>query len=154
MNDISITLASKEDLPAILHLQKEAYLSEAAIYNDFTIPPLQQTIEQLEEEFINHIVLKAETQGEIIGSVRASEKQGICFIGRLIVDNKAQNQGLGTQLLKAIESRFHNVSTFELFTGHRSLKNLYLYQKQGYTISGNQEINDSLTIVTLHKNNT
>lgn len=153
MNNISITIASKKNLPAILKLQKEAYVSEAIIYDDFNIPPLQQSLEQIEEEFSNHTFLKAEAEGKIIGSVRAHEEQGVCFIGKLIVDVSAQNQGLGKKLLETIESHFKSVKKYELFTGHRSLKNLHIYTKRGYRATGERKINASLTIVTLQKDN-
>lgn len=153
MNNISISIASESDLSEILDLQKRAYVSEAAIYNDFNIPPLKQTVKEIEEEYENHTFLKAEYKGKIIGSVRAREEQSICFIGKLIVDSAVQNQGLGKKLLAAIESEFPNVIKYELFTGHKSQKNLYLYKKQGYSITDKEKINDSLTMVTLEKDN-
>lgn len=153
MNNISINIASKDTLHAILDLQKKAYRSEATIYNDFNIPPLKQSIDQIKEEFKDHTFLIAEIQGQIVGSVRAIEKHGICFIGKLIVDTSVQNQGIGKQLLKAIELKFPDVSKYELFTGHKSLKNLHIYNKHGYTITEEKIISESLTIVTLQKNN-
>jgi hypothetical protein len=49
--EIPIIKASLEDAAQILALQKVAYQSEAALYNDWTIPPLTQTLPQLEAEF-------------------------------------------------------------------------------------------------------
>ncbi|WP_198936769.1 GNAT family N-acetyltransferase [Domibacillus epiphyticus] len=34
-------------------------------------------------------------RGKIIGSVRAYEKEGICYIGKLMVQPAYQNKGLG-----------------------------------------------------------
>ena len=76
MNNLTINIALKTDLEQILDLQKEAYISEAQIYNDFSIPPLLQTIEDLENEFDNNIFLKTESNGKIIGSVRAYQENG------------------------------------------------------------------------------
>lgn len=42
-----IEVAQKEDLHAILKLQKESYLSEAILHNEFNIPPLTQTYESI-----------------------------------------------------------------------------------------------------------
>ena len=39
---IEIEQASLEDVEMILQLQMRAYLSEAEIYNDYSIPPLTQ----------------------------------------------------------------------------------------------------------------
>lgn len=152
MEKIEITIASKEDLPQILNLQKEAYISEAKIYNDFSIQPLQQSLSEIEAEFDKSIFLKAEIQGKIVGSVRAYNEDNSCIIGKLIVDKDLQNQGLGQKLLLEIETLFPHTDEYELFTGQKSEKNLYLYQKLGYRIARHKQISDSLTIVILKKN--
>ena len=46
-----IKQALKEDLREILTLQKLAYQSEAEIYNDYSIPPLIQTLDKIKEDF-------------------------------------------------------------------------------------------------------
>lgn len=153
MPGITIDTASKSDLPHIFTLQREAYISEAEIYNDFNIPPLTQSYEEIETEFQNHLFLKVESGGNIFGSVRAIEKNNVCYIGRLIVQPSHQNRGLGSRLLKAIELKFPNVDKYELFTGSRSKKNLYIYKNNGYAIIKQQKISDSLTLILLHKNN-
>ena len=63
---VAITAASTRDAEAILALQKLAYQSEATLYDDWSLPPLTQTIDSLHEEFTHSIVLKA-TLGEIAG---------------------------------------------------------------------------------------
>jgi len=55
---IEVDIVLKCDLDEILALQKLAYKNEAEIYNDFTIPPLIQTLEDLKEEAKESIVLK------------------------------------------------------------------------------------------------
>ena len=152
MEQVAIDVASKEDLPQILNLQKEAYISEAIIYSDYSIQPLHQSLSEIEEEFEHSLFLQAKIQGNIVGSVRAYNKDDLCIIGKLIVDRTIQNQGLGKKLLSEIEAHFPRAKGFELFTGHKSKKNLYLYQKLGYKIVGNRKVSDSLTIVTLRKN--
>jgi len=73
MTSVEITKASFEDLKAILLLQKQAFVSEADIYNDFDIsPPLLQTLEELTKEFSESIILKALLGDDIVGSVRVS----------------------------------------------------------------------------------
>ena len=129
---MKIELALKEDLTEILKLQKLAYQSEARIYNDFTIPPLLQTSEQIKDDFANQIFLKATINNIIVGSVRAHKEMDTCYIGRLIVHPDFQNQGIGTSLMNEIETVFSNLKRYELFTGYKSKKNLYLYQKLGY----------------------
>ncbi len=147
MNEVQIENASKSDLPQILALQKEAYLGEAKLYGDYSLPPLTQSYEEIEEDFRKQLFLKAVNDGNLIGSVRAFDKGGICYIGRLVVDPKYQNKGLGSKLLEAIEARFPTSVRYELFTGNKSEKNLYLYNKFGYEIVRQKKISNSLTLL-------
>lgn len=148
---LSICRAEPQDAGEILELQKLAYQSEARLYNDWSLPPLTQTIESLIEEFGDSIILKADSNGRIVGSVRAQAACGVCLIGRLIVHPDFQSQGIGSQLLQAIEAEFPEVSKFELFTGSKSEANIRLYQRHGYTISRTQELSLAVLLVFLEK---
>ena len=142
-----IEQALKEDLGEILTLQKLAYQSEAEIYNDYSIPPLSQTLEEIKEDFSFQLFLKIVINNKIAGSVRAFKENDTCFIGRLIVHPDFQNQGIGKKLLHEIEAKFSDVSRYELFTGYKSEKNLYLYQKLGYYQFKSEKINENLQLI-------
>ena len=51
-----IVQAEEADLEAILELQRLAYQGEARLLNDFSIPPLMQTLEEMKEEFRSGIL--------------------------------------------------------------------------------------------------
>ena len=146
----SVDIATKGDLEEILKLQKLAYQSEAARYNDFGISPLTQTLGELQEESKRSIILKVVEDRKIVGSVRAFEKDGTCYIGRLIVHPDYQNRGIGRKLMGAIEKSFEGVRC-ELFTGHLSEKNLALYEKLGYIKFKTECVTESLHMVYLEK---
>jgi GNAT superfamily N-acetyltransferase len=146
-----ITRAAAADAAEILALQKLAYQSEAAIYQDYGIPPLTQTLPEIKAEFLRRHFLKAVAAGRIVGSVRAHLDQGTCCLGRLIVHPAYQNQGLGTKLMAEIEACFPEARRYELFTGHRSARNLYLYQKLGYRPVRSEKVSEKLTMVFLEK---
>jgi ribosomal protein S18 acetylase RimI-like enzyme len=148
---MEIERAMISDAEEILVLQKLAYRSEAEIYNDFNIPPLVQTLENIEKDFENQYFLKAVMDGKIIGSVRAYTKEGTCYIGRLIVHPDFQNRGIGTDLMNEIERIFNTCRRFELFTGDKSERNLYFYQKLGYKIFKKAKITDQTMVVYLEK---
>lgn len=148
---MEIERATVLDAEEILVLQKLAYRSEAEIYNDFNIPPLVQTLENIEKDFENQYFLKAVMDGKIIGSVRAYTKEGTCYIGRLIVHPDFQNRGIGTDLMNEIERIFNTCRRFELFTGDKSERNLHLYQKLGYKIFKKAKITDQTMVVYLEK---
>ena len=149
--DVIIERANVENAGEILDLQKLAYQSEGALYDDYTIPPLTQTLEEITADFERQLFLKASVDGRIIGSVRAYESEGTCCIGRLIVHPDFQNQGVGTRLLNEIERAFGQARRYELFTGDKSERNLYLYQKLGYQPFKTEMVTEDLVLVFLEK---
>ncbi|HML04187.1 MAG TPA: GNAT family N-acetyltransferase [Methanobacterium sp.] len=149
-----IKRAKIEDIDEILSIQKLSYKSEAELYNEYSIPPLVQTKEEIKEEFKNHVFLIAIVQNKIIGSVRAHIiNSKTCYVGRLIVHPDFQNKGIGTGLMDEIEEIFKECERFELFTGHNSKKNIYIYEKRGYKIFKTEKLTDTLNLVYLEKIN-
>jgi ribosomal protein S18 acetylase RimI-like enzyme len=150
---VQIEPASVADAGAILTLQQLAYRSEAEIYDDFDLPPLRQTLLEMQEDCVRQVVLKATLDGRIVGSVRGHQRDGTCHIGRLVVDPGCQNRGIGARLMAAIEERFRDAHRYQLFTGHRSERNLYLYKKLGYLEVRTETASDRLSLVFLEKRN-
>lgn len=151
MELVVIVKAERTDLPDILALQKLAYQSEAALYNDYSIAPLQETLPEMQKEFDDSVFLKAVSTGRIIGSLRILEKDQKAYIGRVIVHPDFQNQGIGTKLMVAAEKFFPHLREFELFTGYRSLKNIHFYQKSGYSVFKQEKISDLIQFVYMRK---
>ena len=146
-----IELATIVDAKEILQLQKLAYQSEAKIYNDYTIPPLIQSLEEMVSDLREKIVLKLTVDGKIVGSVRGYVKNGTGNLGRLMVHPEFQRRGLGTRLIQAIEEQLGQVKRYELFTGNKSEGNIRLYKKLGYRIIRTETANDRLVMVFMEK---
>lgn len=146
-----ILKAKLDDLKEILQLQYLAYQSEADLFGSRDIPPLKQTLDEVIEEFNNGIILKMiDDNTSIIGSVRAQERNGTVYIGKLMVHPDHRHKGFGTMLLSEIEKYF-SVKRYELFTSTRSLDNIRLYQKLGYKIFAHKSINEELEFVYMEK---
>jgi ribosomal protein S18 acetylase RimI-like enzyme len=149
---VEILDATIADAPEILCLQKLSYLSEAKIYNDYTIPPLTQTLGELEVEFERKCILKAVQDSRIVGSVNGFSKEDRCFIGRLMVHPEYQGRGIGSMLMEAIENRFADVCSWELFTGELSVRNIRLYERLGYSVIGREKfVGSRFSVVTMIK---
>jgi len=148
---MKIEKAKKKDLEEILELQKLAFRSQAEIYNDFSITPLIQTLDEIKRDFLKQTYLKAMINGKIIGSVRGYLENGTCYIGRLIVRPDLQNRGIGTKLMNEIETIFNQAQRFEIFTGFKDEKNLCLYEKLGYKQFKSEQVNRNLVMVYLEK---
>lgn len=149
--NLVILPAQIQDAQEILVLQKLAYQGEAEIYNDFSLSPLTQTLKELEDDFKDKLFLKSLMHDKIIGSVRAFMDQGTCYIGRLIVHPSYQNYGLGKKLLQRIEESFPEAARFEVFTGHKSRRNIYFYQESGYKIFKRERVSELRQRVFMEK---
>lgn len=149
-----IEKAEFNDLHEILDLQYLAYQSEAELFNDHDIPPLKQTLQDVQAEYQNGVILKvSDADNVIIGSVRAHLIYGTVYIGKLIVHPQKQGQGIGTKLLSAIEKEYPN-QRYELFTSTRSIRNIALYQRLGYNIFDQKKITEEMEFVYLEKYDT
>ncbi|HEY6838513.1 MAG TPA: GNAT family N-acetyltransferase [Geobacteraceae bacterium] len=146
-----IEQATTVDAAEILLLQYLAYLSEADLYDDFTIPPLTQTLAEMTAEFARRTFLKAMDDGRIIGSVQGMKIGDTCYVGRLMVHPDRQGEGIGTRLMAAIEASFSEVGRFELFTGHKSEDNIRLYERLGYRQVRTEAVNPALSLVFMEK---
>jgi ribosomal protein S18 acetylase RimI-like enzyme len=148
---ITICEASEQDAAGILAVQKLAFQGQGLLYNDFTLPPLIQTLEELVRDFRTYVLLKAFSEGKIVGSVRGRTEGDTCFISRLIVHPAYQNRGLGKKLMLAVENKFKGASRYELFTGSRSEKNLALYTSLGYREFARKPQSANVTLICLEK---
>lgn len=152
MVDLKIVQATIDDLNTILELQKKCYITEAELYNDYNIPPLTQTLDEIKADFTTGtLFLKGIVNEELVASVRGIRKNETTYIGRLLVKDEFQNRKIGQALMKEIENQLNKCKRYELFTGHKSEKNIKLYQKLGYSESKRQFVNENLTLVYLEK---
>ncbi len=146
-----IKKAEIEDLQEILDLQYLAYQSEAKLFNDYNIPPLKQTHQDVLSEYQKGVFLKAlDEDNKIIGSVRGYLSSGTVYIGKLFVHPHKQGQGIGSKLLLTMEQEYPN-QRYELFTSTKSRKNIELYQKLGYKIFNEKKLSEELVFVYLEK---
>ncbi len=148
---MKISRAQLADLPEILNLQKIAFLQEARLYNNFNIQPLTQTLEEIQTECEGKIILKAEIESMIVGSVRANLEKGDCWVTKLMVHPDYQKLGIGKALLLEIEKYYPKVNIFKLGTGAKSKNNIRLYEKIGYRIVNYDTFHDGVEAVFMEK---
>ena len=147
----TIIKAEACDLPEILQLQYLAYQSESALFGGKIIPPLQQTLDEVVVEFNAGIILKMnDSDGAIIGSVRARENEGTVYVGKLMVHPECRHCGYVTLLLLEIE-KYYPSKRYELFTSTRSTDNIRLYERNGYKIFDRKIVDGELEFVFMEK---
>jgi len=152
MNEFTVTQANEDDLPAILDVQKKAFLEVAKKFHLKSLPPLEQSLESLIDDFAKGMVLKVSIDNVIVGSVRAYQKGDTCHIGRLVVLPEYQNRGIGKALIYEIENRYANiVKRYEIFTGIRDFRNRHFYDQRGYKPFKTERFNDEISFVFMEK---
>jgi GNAT superfamily N-acetyltransferase len=129
---MEIVRAKASDAEAIHALRMLVFAQVAEDYADPELPPLAEGLPEARAEFETHVVLKAVEGGRIVGAVRASVRDGVVLIARLVVDPGLEGRGIGTALAQAVEDAFPQARRFELFTGHKSRPSLAIWSKLGY----------------------
>jgi GNAT superfamily N-acetyltransferase len=153
LDGVLIERAGPRDAGQILTVQRAAYVAEAQLYGDPFIPPLVESLEQIQRVLAGDaVVMKAMAGGRLVGTVRAQFSDQTCLVGRLVVVPDQQGRGLGTQLMNAIEAEVgRRAAALVLFTGHLSAGNLRLYRRLGYTETHRERIAAHLTLVHMRK---
>jgi ribosomal protein S18 acetylase RimI-like enzyme len=152
---VTISAATEQDAEQIFRLQYLCFQSEAALYGNYRIDPLVQTLDSVREEVAADCVFVARLGDEVVGSVRGRvTEDGAAAIGKLCVHPRLQGHGIGARLLRAAESALaeeRGATKFRLFTGHRSEGGLRLYRKVGYEAVGTSKGNDGVPMIVLEK---
>lgn len=152
---VTISAAAEQDAEQIFRLQYLCFQSEAALYGNYRIDPLVQSLDSVRAEVTADCVFVARPGEEVVGSVRGRvTEDGSAAIGKLCVHPRLQGHGIGARLLRAAEAALaeeRGATSFRLFTGHRSEGNLRLYRKVGYQTVGTSEGADGVPMIVLEK---
>ena len=102
---VTISVATEQDAEQIFRLQYLCFQSEAALYGNYRIAPLVQTLDSVKQELAADCVYVARLGDEVVGSVRGSiTEDGAASIARLCVHPRLQGHGIGARLLRAAEA--------------------------------------------------
>jgi ribosomal protein S18 acetylase RimI-like enzyme len=152
---VTISVATEQDAEQIFRLQYLCFQSEAALYGNYRIDPLVQSLDSVREEVASDCVFVARLGDEVVGSVRgALHDDGTASIGKLCVHPRLQGHGIGARLLRAAESALageRGATKFRLSAGHRSEGSLRLYRRVGYEAVGTSQGQDGVPMVVLEK---
>jgi len=149
-----------EDAGELLTLHRAAYVTEGQAQAIWTCRPCGRPCQiwppslQLADPAVLALGWRDDT-GRLIAAARArvaETAKGIAEIGRLTVVPDRQGQRLGTRLLTAVEAELPpSVTELRLFTGERSVDNLRLYARAGYTKTGRQPTRAGYSLVHISK---
>jgi len=149
-DQIEIAPLGAEDAGEVMTLQRAAFVSEAQIYGSADMPPLTQTLAEVEAELRSGSGLGARVGGRLVGAIRFAEDERMLLIGRIAIAPDMQGAGIGRTLLSAAEEA-SSAETAELFTGSLSEANIRLYEACGYVESARIPQGDGTDQVFLRK---
>ena len=131
--DVDLRSAVPADVPELFTLTKACWVQEALANDRLDIPPLVETIDELQASLDETHTWVAHVAGRLVGSVRAQVRGDDLFVSRLMVAPDLQGRGLGRRLLSLAEdSAPSGTRTISLLAGERSSANLRRYRKAGY----------------------
>jgi predicted N-acetyltransferase YhbS len=139
----SIVVATADDLPEVLRVQRAAFGRVARRFGipPKSMPPIAETLEQL-VQLRDHGVrtLVAFDGPRIVGTVRTTLRDdGIVEIGRLAVDDGFERRGIARALMLAVEEDRPTTIRFELFTGAEAVGPIALYESLGFRIFSREQ---------------
>lgn len=153
MDDLTVRPIRPDDAGEVMTLQRAAFVQEALIYGTPEMPPLTQTLEEVESELHENIGCVALDGTRMVGAVRARLDGSLLLVGRIAIAPDRAGEGIGTTLLAAVERRGAEAGATEaeLFTGSLSEANLRLYEREGYVETERVQGDDGTEQVFLRK---
>jgi len=149
---VELRPASPTDAGEIFTVQRAAFVTEAQVYGDPSIPALVQTLGDLERELRAGVGLKAVMGHRLIGAIRGRTEGHTFHVGRLAVAPDMQGRGIGTQLLTELEQLIAlDVARFELSIGSLSLPHLRISERLGYHEFRRERMHSNLEWVFMEK---
>jgi GNAT superfamily N-acetyltransferase len=124
------------DLAELVVLQRCCWVEEAIANDMLTIPALHETHDEVLQWATTWTTFVVRLRGRLVGAVRGIRDGATWEIGRLMVAPDLAGRGVGSALLRLIESAApEDTDGFTLFTGAKSERNLRFYERAGYRLT-------------------
>lgn len=130
-------------------LQRTAYAVESVLIDYPQLPPLHESVEQLQAADERWLVYM--DQSEIAGAVAYRNLDDTLDICRMIVSPTHFRRGIGRALLNALEEREPTMPRLIVSTAEQNEPAIALYEKQGFHIYERITLPDGLRLVHLQK---
>ena len=127
---VSIRRATPRDFPDILRIQQEAFSEYLKVYE--VSPWMKETLENIKLDAADKIILVAQEEGLVVGSVRFWTVAGVCVIRLLSVSPAHQGRGVGKALMREAEGMASDAHKFYVCTMLRTPRNIGLFLSLGY----------------------
>jgi predicted N-acetyltransferase YhbS len=127
---LTIRRAGENDFPVILKIQREAFGAYEGTYD--TAAWTKETLENITRDSTDKVILVAEWDGAVAGSVRFWNAGGVCVIRLLSVSPAHQGRGIGKALMREIEKYAADAHKLYVCTMLRASRNIAMFLNLGY----------------------
>ena len=131
----------------LLTVQHRAYRVEADLLGDDRIPPLHETVTQLQRAGLNWIAA-LDDSGHPTGAIAWTETVDHVDIDRLVVDPRVHRRGVGSALLVTLLSHASGRRT-GVSTGRENSPAIRLYLQHGFERGDDREVLPGLWVTHL-----
>jgi GNAT superfamily N-acetyltransferase len=134
-----LEIATINDAQKLVEIQKASFDEESKRFNGNEAggPPGYDSSSWQIEMMENCDYFKIIYNKEIIGAaIVVIESNQVYNLGRIFIDPRFQNQGMGTKVLKEIEKNYPDSIKWWLDTPNWSTKNHHFYKKCGFIKAG------------------
>lgn len=154
--NIELVRISVEETEKLWIMQVQAFQKLLDKYQDFETNPANETKEKIKTKLLQeHSFFYYIYEGNnIVGAIRVIDRKdgGRKRVAPVFIIEKFRNRGLAQKAFCEIE-RIHGEDNWELDTIFQEKGNCYLYEKLGYTKTGEiDRINDKMDIIHYIKN--
>ena len=137
--DLEVRLATRADAGELFTLTRACWLQELWANPGVVIPALEESFEEALRGLEDWTTFVALAGGRIVGSTRGKVVGDgtVWDVGRVMVAPDLQGRGVGRYLLEVAEGAAPaEVTSYELWTGAKSVDNIRMYKKAGDRLQG------------------
>ncbi|WP_216827629.1 GNAT family N-acetyltransferase [Alkalihalobacterium elongatum] len=130
-------------------LQKNAYKVEANIIGYFDLPPLNETVQELQqcgEVFLGYVI-----EEKVVGAISYKMSIEILDIHRLMVHPHHFRKGIAQALLTYLEEYEPSIHEWIVSTGTSNTPAILLYKRNGFQVLNEVKVNEKLSITNFKK---
>jgi ribosomal protein S18 acetylase RimI-like enzyme len=136
----------------LLKIQKEAFHSDLIKYKDYHTSPATESLDYFFFRMQNSLHYSIFVDGRLAGGIcLVKQAKDHNYLYRIFLGSEFQNKGLGSKILQELERQFPKVKKWSLDTPNDNRRNRHFYEKFGYKKTGEQQINEYLTLINYEK---
>lgn len=132
----------------ILAIQQAAYLQESLLIDYPDLPPLKETLQDIQGS--SETFLAFYTEDKITGVLSYEVEGKTLTIARLVVHPDFSRRGIGQALLDEV-LQHPNINHFVVGTAAKNTPAIKLYEKYGFVVTEKRVLADGLELVRLEK---